>query len=118
MTPNNTQFCTHPRHGTPCPLPCLACEEECDIEIVPSLEIDTKGNISTLYNDLVDLYEIGRIHNVQKASFVEFAEEKQEWQIISVKTGEVLGSDKNREKAIEKEIQMFQPGGDYYENNR
>lgn len=84
---------------------------------IPVIEIDENGNITTLYNDRIDLYEIGRVHNVHKASHVEFAEEKQEWQIISAKTGEVLGFDKNREIAIEKEIEMFQPGGEYYENN-
>jgi hypothetical protein len=23
------KHCHHPRHGTPCPLPCAACEDEC-----------------------------------------------------------------------------------------
>jgi len=88
-----------------------------EIYMIPCIEIDENGNISTLYNDFVDLYEVGRVHNVRKASYVEFAEEKQEWQIISAKTSEVLASDKNREKAIDKEIEMFQPGGVMYDNN-
>jgi hypothetical protein len=85
--------------------------------MIPTIEIDEEGNVSTLYNDFVNLYEIGKITNVKKASNVEFNEQEQLWEIIHAKTGEVVGSDKNRENAIEKEIGMFQPGGEYYENN-
>lgn len=33
-------YCVDERHGTPCPLPCRACEEECDPKaIVTPLEL-------------------------------------------------------------------------------
>ena len=82
--------------------------------MIPTIEIDECGNITTLYNDEVDLYELGRVHDVHKASNVEFNESQQLWEIIHAKTGKVVGSDKNREEAIKKEIRMFQPGGEYY----
>jgi len=82
--------------------------------MIPNIEIDEEGNISTLYNDQIDLYELGRVHSVHKASNVEFNEQYQLWEIIHAKTGEIVGSDKNREDAIQKEIRMFQPGGEYY----
>jgi len=82
--------------------------------MIPVLEIDQKGNVSTLYNDEVDLYDLGLVTHVCRASFIEFNELKQEWEIIHVKTRKIIGHDKNREEAIEKEIEMFQPGGEYY----
>ena len=85
--------------------------------MIPTLEIDEQGNISTLYNDKIDLYSIGKVTHVRRASFIEFSEMNQKWEIIHIKTGEIIGCDKNRERAIEKEIEMFQPGGKYYNEN-
>jgi hypothetical protein len=82
---------------------------------IPVIEIDQVGNISTLYNDEINLYEIGTVTHVRRASFIEFNEIKQGWEIIHAKTKKIIGYDKNRERAIKKEIEMFQPGGKYYE---
>lgn len=117
MIPNNTQFCDHPKHETPCPLPCLACEEECGTEIIPCLEIDNKGNISTLYNDNINLYELGKVTNVRRASNIEFNQKCQYWEVINARTKEIVYQNKIREKCVEWEIINFSPGGKYYNEN-
>lgn len=77
------------------------------------LDIDTKGNIKCLYTDEIDLFAIGKVVDMRKASNVEFNESKQCWEVLSLK-GEVLHTDTNRESAIEWEIQEFSLGGKYY----
>lgn len=79
------------------------------------LEICEEGNVHGLYTDQVDLFAIGRVQNVRKASNVEFCEELQKWQVTTL-DGKVLYEDTNREKAIEWEITNFSPGGPYCEN--
>ena len=76
-------------------------------------EIDKEGNMHGLYTDQVDLFSVGRISNVRKASNVEFCEELQKWQVTSL-DGKVLYRDTNRENAIEWEIENFSPTGPYY----
>ncbi len=80
--------------------------------MIPTLEIDQQGNIHTLYNDTIDLYELGLVTNVRKASYVEFNEKDQTWEVI-LPDGQVIHRDKNRERAIEKEIELMGPGGEY-----
>jgi len=82
---------------------------------IPTIEIDSNGNMSTLYNEDIDLYSLGLVTHVRRASFINFNEINQGWEIIHAKTGKTIGYYKNREKAIEKEIEIFQPGGKYYE---
>lgn len=77
------------------------------------LEIDEVGDIHGLYTDKVDLFSIGRIENVRKASNVEFNESKQMWEVLSL-SGKVLHENTSREKAIEWEIEAMSPGGQYY----
>lgn len=77
------------------------------------LEIDSDGNLHGLYTDQIDLFEIGKITNVRKASNVEFNEDLQVWEVISL-DGQVLFTHTSREKAIEEEILMFSPGGEYF----
>jgi hypothetical protein len=79
------------------------------------LEICDKGNVHGLYTDKIDLFAIGRVQNVRKASNVEFCEKLQKWQVTSL-DGKVLYTNKNRENAIEWEIEKFSPGNQYYEN--
>ena len=78
-----------------------------------TLEIDKSGNIHCLYTDSVDLFSLGRVTDVRKASNVEFCEDRQMWQVTAL-SGEVLYENKSREKAIEYEIKVFSPGGEYY----
>ena len=78
------------------------------------LEIDNNGDIHCLYTDSVDLFALGQVTNVHKASNVEFNEEKQTWEVLSL-CGKVLHSNPNREKAIYWEIESFSPGGTHYE---
>lgn len=73
------------------------------------LDIDTKGNIKCLYTDEIDLFAIGKVVDMRKASNVEFNEKEQCWEVLSLK-GEVLHTDTNRESAIEWEIQEFSWG--------
>lgn len=76
-------------------------------------EITPEGDLQGLYTDKVDLFAIGKITNVNKASNVEFDEESQLWQVLSL-DGRVLHTDSNRETAIEWEIENFSPGKPYY----
>lgn len=77
------------------------------------LEIDKEGNMHGLYTDEIDLFSIGRVTNVHKASNVEFNETEQMWEVSSL-DGEVLYKDQNREAAIEWEIKNFSVGGPYH----
>jgi hypothetical protein len=81
---------------------------------IPVIEIDQVGNISTLYNDEINLYEIGTVTHVRRASFIEFNEKRQWWEVIDVVTEEVVYQNKIREKCIKWEIINFGPGGRYY----
>lgn len=77
-------------------------------------DIDEAGNLHGLYTDFVDLFSVGRVINVHKASSVEFNESKQCWQVISL-DGEILHENPNRESAIEWEIEAMSPEGVYYD---
>lgn len=79
------------------------------------LEINNDGNVHCLYTDEVNLFSIGRVTNVRKASNVEFNEVDQLWEVLSLE-GEVLHTNTSRDKAIEWEIVQFSSGGKYYEN--
>ncbi len=78
------------------------------------LEIDNEGNVHGLYTDDIDLFAIGRVTNIRKASNIDFNDEKQTWEVLSL-DGEVLHTNPNREKAIDWEIEAFSPGGTHYE---
>jgi hypothetical protein len=83
--------------------------------MVPVIEINQNGNINTLWSDELDLYELGIVHDVRRASNVVFDHERQEWKII-LPNGKIIGRDKNRSKAIEQEIRLLSPGGLHHEN--
>ena len=76
-------------------------------------EITPEGNLCGLYTDQIDLFAVGRVINVRKASNVEFDEESQLWQVLSL-DGEVLHTNPNREAAIDWEIVSFSIGGPHY----
>lgn len=82
--------------------------------MIPVLEINESGDISTLYNDDVDLYSLGIVSRVHRASFIEFNEVKQYWEVVNAKTKEIVYQNKIREKCIEWEIINFGCGGKYY----
>jgi len=77
---------------------------------VPVVEFDENGDIVTLYTDEIDLYELGVIGEVRRASNVEFDGARQEWMVITP-DGDVVHKDRNRERAIEWEVRNFGPGG-------
>ena len=77
---------------------------------IPVVEFDENGDIVTLYTDEIDLYELGIIREVRRASHVEFDETRQEWMVLTP-DGEVVHRNKSREQAIESEIGNFSPGG-------
>lgn len=79
-----------------------------------TFDIDTEGNMHGLYTDKIDLFDIGRVTSVRKASNVEFNESEQTWEVLSLE-GEVLHKNPNRDAAIEFEIVAFSPGGIHYE---
>jgi len=77
-------------------------------------EIDESGNMHGLYTDEINLFSLGKVTGVRKASNVEFCEDRQVWQVTTL-DGQVVHECKNREDAIEWEIAEFSPGGKYYE---
>ena len=79
------------------------------------LDIDQIGDVHCLYTDNINLFDIGRVTNIRKASNVEFNEEEQTWEVLSL-DGKVLYRNKNREEAIDFEIEVFSPGGMYYDS--
>lgn len=79
------------------------------------LEINREGDVYGLYTDKINLFSLGRVENVRKASNVEFDQNEQVWKVLSL-GGKVLHTNKNREEAIEWEIEAFSLGGKYYEN--
>ena len=80
------------------------------------LGIDPSGNIHCLYTEEIDLFSIGKVTNVRKASNVEFNEPKQMWEVSSL-DGEVLHTNRDRGAAIEWEIEAFSPGGVHCNEN-
>jgi hypothetical protein len=82
--------------------------------MIPVVEIDEHGNIETLYTDEVDLYELGLVHSVKRASNVEFCEADQMWE-VKLLDGTVIHRSKSREAAIEEEIKLMSPGGKHYD---
>lgn len=79
------------------------------------LDIDEIGDVHCLWTDDINLFDIGLVTNVRKASNVEFNESEQIWEVLSLK-GDVLHQNKNREEAIEWEIGAMSPGGMYYDS--
>jgi hypothetical protein len=80
---------------------------------IPAILIDENGDLHTLYNEAVDLRDIGRIENVHRASHVRFDEHSQEWTVVCALTGRIVHRNPSREAAIEWEIEQFQPGGEF-----
>lgn len=74
---------------------------------IPCVEIDIDGNINTIYTDEIDLYDIGTITNVRRASHVNFDNVKQKWIVIDAQTNDILHENKSRESAINWEIAHF-----------
>ena len=81
-----------------------------------TLDIDQDGNIHCLYTDDVNLFVLGLVTDIRKASNIEFNEAEQTWEVLSL-DGKVLHTNPNREKAIEWEIEAFSPGGTHYEKS-
>jgi len=77
------------------------------------LEFDTDGNLNGLYTDEVDLYEVGVLTDVRRASNVVFDFANQEW-LVETLPGLVIARDKSRERAIQREIELLGPGGQYW----
>lgn len=78
------------------------------------LDIDQAGDVHCLYTDSINLFDIGRVTDIRKASNVDFHEHKQCWQVLSL-DGKVLHENTNREAAIDWEIGAMSPGGIHYE---
>ena len=81
--------------------------------MIPAMLIDEEGDVHTLYNEGVDLRDIGRIENVHRASHIRFNEAEQEWTVVCAVTGQVVHRDPSRETATAWEIEHFQPGGQF-----
>jgi len=68
--------------------------------------IDSGGELSGLYTELVPLHELGRM-KTRRATLVEFCEEAQEWQVRKVGSGAVLFGHESREACLEWERRTF-----------
>ena len=79
------------------------------------MEFDVDGNISTLYTDDINLYQLGVLQNVRRASEIIFDECRQEWVVVTAMTRAPVARFTNRTEAIDWEIENFSPGGRYYE---
>lgn len=73
--------------------------------MIPTIEIDTNGNIRTIYSDDIDLYALGEVHSVRRASSIGFDEANQEWMVIQASTGDIIHRNKSRAQAILWEIE-------------
>jgi len=82
--------------------------------MIPAMEIDADGNVHTLYHEAIDLFALGTLTNVRRASHVRFDEARQEWTVVDGGTGEIVHRDRSRTAAIEWEITHYQAGGDRY----
>lgn len=83
--------------------------------MIPTIEIDNDGNIRTIYSDEIDLYALGEVHSVRRASNVEFDETNQEWMVIQTSTGDIIHRNKSRKQAILWEIEKLGIGGKFYD---
>jgi len=81
--------------------------------MIPTIELDQNGNVHTIYTDEINLYEIGTLHNVRRASNVVFNDRKQLWE-VQLLDGTVIHEDRSREAAIETEVALLSPGGKHY----
>jgi len=79
--------------------------------IIPLIDINEFGNIKTLYTDDINLYELGKIHHVQRVSDILFCDTSQKWQVICIKTKKILYENKNRQECIDWEIKNLGHGG-------
>lgn len=86
--------------------------------MIPVIEIDTEGDIHTLYTEEVDLQAIGLVMDVHRASFLIFDEAAQEWTVKDAVTGAIVHRTKRRSDALRFEIENFGPGGPLYRGNR
>jgi hypothetical protein len=82
------------------------------VKPIPAILVDEEGHAHTLYNEIADLREIGRIENVRRASHLVFDESRQEWTVVCAVTGQTVHRDPSREAAVAWEIEHFQPFGD------
>lgn len=82
--------------------------------VIPAIEIDQDGNVSTLWTDEINLYELGQVHNVRRASHVSFNDKKQLWE-VQLLDGTIIHENRSREAAIETEVTLLSPGGEYHD---
>jgi len=85
-----------------------------EMKIISVIGVDTNGDLHTIYTDEVDLYEIGTVKNVTRASHVEFDERRQVWQIITHRVRKIIFEHPSRKVAIEKELELLAVDGEYY----
>lgn len=82
---------------------------------IPNILIDSDGVMHTLYTEEIDLYGLGEIGNVHRASHLIFDPAAQVWTVRDARTGETVHRERSRANAIAWEIQHFGPGGEHYE---
>ena len=81
---------------------------------IPSILIDADGSLHTLYNEEIDLQELGRVENVHRASHIRHDPDAQEFRVIDAYTDEEVFRHPSRKTCVDWEIRHFGPGGMHY----
>ncbi len=81
--------------------------------VVFRFEIDENGDLRSRYTDEIDLYSLGTVTNVRRASHIKFDEQGQEFMVIDAVTDQVVHRNKRRCDAIAWEQEHFGPGGSH-----
>jgi hypothetical protein len=69
--------------------------------------INGSGDVVALCDNIIENASDLGTRTIHRVADVEFNNKTDEWEIIDCKTGEILGSDKERSKAIDKEIDLM-----------
>ena len=81
---------------------------------IPAILIDADGVLHTLMNEEVDLFELGQVANVHRATHITFDEDAQRFKVQDARTGQTVHAAGRRSDAINWEIKNYQPGGERF----
>lgn len=81
---------------------------------IPAILIDSEGTLHTLYNEELDLQELGRVENVHRATWIQHDPAAQMFTVIDASTGAEVYRNARRSECIAWEISNYQPGAAYY----
>ena len=71
------------------------------------LTINTRGDVSCLYTELINLSQLGLLH-IERASNIEFNNPAQVWEVKDHE-GEILFASPSRQACLDWEVEHLQP---------